>query len=229
MQPFSFLSLCLFAVGVLGHIPHIDNGSHESLSTAWEFPETNKTRVLLVTFQCPSVVAYSKVTVNDLEEDPYLVIGVGIPNVTTVYDFRPSLWVIGANVTTPPGYQTDAEREQAGVPSGASSAFLPEVPRGFNAVEFPTASSDVFFHWAEEGGAVAGVGFIEANITLSGPGDVYFALQPSENRLAKAYIALGKVETAEPEPGSASEVDTEAWFTSVSYPKMGQRCVAWSA
>lgn len=209
----------------LAHIPHLDDGTHVSIATAWPFPDPVITRVLMLSFDCPSVATYSKVSLNDSSVP--LTVGIGIPNITALYDYRPSLWAIGKTVVTPPEYQTDTVRDASGIPN--SAAFKPVVPRGFNAVEYPTEGSGIFAGFREESSGISGFGTLSINVTISEPGDVYLVLQPLEHRRGRAFISIGTAETATPEEGSADELQEGAWFAGNTTPRMGMSCVPWSA
>ncbi len=73
-----------FAASASGHVPFLDDGTHTSLTTAWKFPDALQTRFLMLTFDCPSVTSWSKVTIT--EETPWIAVGVGLPNITALYD-----------------------------------------------------------------------------------------------------------------------------------------------
>lgn len=207
------------------HVPFLDDGSHDSLTTAWEFPDSVETRLLMVSFDCPSTTTYSKVVINDTAS--YLLVTLGIPNITSLYSYRPSLWAIGKNVSIPLTYDTDASLGQMGLTQ--SPEFKPVVPRGLNAVEYPTVDSGIFLPFTEAATGMSGYGLLQANITLSGPGTVYFALQPIEHRHGRFFMALGYNETTESETGSADKLQMQAWFSEEASPRVGQRCIPWSA
>ena len=215
-----------FAHLALAHIPHLDDGTHVTIATAWAFPDAVTTRVLMFSFDCPSTATYAKVYLNDSSVP--LTVGVGIPNITALYDYRPSLWAIGTTIVSPPGYQTDADRTGAGIPS-SSSVFQPVVPRGLKAVEYPSAASEVFAGFQESSSGISGFGLLSVNVTVSAPGTVYLVMQPLENRRARAFISIGTEETATPEPGSSSELQEQAWFTDGVDPTMGALCAPASA
>ncbi|KAL6823622.1 hypothetical protein V8C40DRAFT_248486 [Trichoderma camerunense] len=220
----SILFSFLLASTGFAHVPFLDDGSHDSITTAWEFPDPVETRLLMVSFDCPSTTSYSKVLINDTSS--YLVVTLGIPNITSLYSYRPSLWAIGKNVSIPSTYETDS-LSQIGI--AQSSLFKPAVPRGLNAVEYPTEDTGAFVPFTEAATGMAGFGLLQANITLSGPGTVYFALQPIEHRRGRIFMALGYNETTESEPGSADKLQMQAWFSEESSPRIGQRCISWSA
>ncbi|UKZ81572.1 hypothetical protein TrVFT333_009344 [Trichoderma virens FT-333] len=186
-----FFSFLLVGTG-FAHVPFLDDGSHDSITTAWEFPDPVETRLLMVSFDCPSTASYSKVLINDTSL--YLVVTLGIPNITSLYSYRPSLWAIGKNVSIPSTYETDS-LSQIGL--SQSPTFKPSVPRGLNAVEYPTEDTGIFLPFTEAATGMSGFGLLQANITLSGPGTVYFALQPIEHRRGRIFMALGYNETTE--------------------------------
>lgn len=218
-----YLACVPFLLGsTIAHILHLDDGTHTSLATAWEFENDVTTRVFLASFDCPSTAVYAKVDINNT----WAVIGVGLPNVTSLYDYRPSLWAIGKTVLSPKDYQTDVARQSMGITTRGS--FMPNVPRGFNAVEYPTEGTPLFQPFDEEDSGISGYGLIGANVTLSEPGEVYLVLQPLEHRRARAFISLGTNETAAPETGSASEDEVVAWFGETTIPRTGWTCVPWS-
>ena len=218
------LTLSALAAGAFAHRTHIDDGTHLSIATAWEFPDPLVTRALLISFDCPSVASYSMVMLN---ESTSIAIGVGIPNITALHDYKPSLWAIGKNVVTPEGYQTDSDRQSTGIPE--DTTFQPNIPRGFNAVEYPSAGNGVFVGFSEGDDGVAGYGILSANVTVSGPGEVYFALQPKDNRKGRAFISMGVNEDHNDEPGSTNELDRNGWFKDGVTPGVGNKCIPWSA
>ncbi|KAJ9145028.1 hypothetical protein NKR23_g5541 [Pleurostoma richardsiae] len=221
---FAFLAATiLFAGFATSHVAYLDHGSHDSLTNAWVFPDDFDTRFLMINFDCPSAASYMKVTVNSTS----LTVGVGIPNITTITDYRPSLWVLAKNLTVPDSYQTDAVREQTGI--GGPDPFRPVVPRGFNAVEYPTEGTSRINPFAEDGGEISGFNLLGVRVNLTSPGDVYLVLQPRENRRGRAYVAVGTNETAAAQPGSASDTEMRAWFSETATPRLGERCIPWSA
>jgi hypothetical protein len=219
MQVSALIVATLLATSASGHVPFMDDGSHTSFATAWSFPDALQTRFLMLSFDCPSVTTWSKVTIQ--EETPWIAIGVGLPNITSLHDYRPSLWIVGQNITVPATYQA-----AAGL--GADLGLLPRVPRGFAAIEFPTEGSPTFVGFAERSSGISGYALLSANVTLTGVGDVYFAVQPLEHRRGRAFISLGSNETAAPMPGSADEITVQAWFSEAASPRVGQACTPWS-
>ena len=212
----------MFYESVHAHVAYLDHGYHNSLTNAWEFPDDVDTRFLMINFDCPSEASYMKVVTNGTT----LGVGVGIPNITAITDYRPSLWVIGKNLTIPDSYQTDAAREQTGI--GAGDTFQPVIPRGFTAIEISTEGTSSIHPFAEDGGEISGFNILGSRITLSAPGEVFLVLQPKENRRARAYVAVGTHETAVAQPGSASDIEMRAWFSESATPRIGERCVPWS-
>ncbi len=102
---------------------------------------------------------------------------------------------MGKNITTSAAYPAEA-----GI--GGSAAVLdnvPRVPRGFTAFEFPTEGSPNFLGFTERSSGISGYALLSANVTLSGLGDVYFAMQPVENRRGRVFISLGTI-TRQPTP-----------------------------
>jgi hypothetical protein len=119
------------------HIPYIDDGTHLSAATAWSIPDAINTRVIALSFDCPSVATWSKVNVNDASAP--LPVGIGIPNITALADYRPSLWAIGKTAVAPEGYQTDNVREEFRIPSNPD----------FKAIEYLTEGSGIFSGFAD--------------------------------------------------------------------------------
>lgn len=205
----------------LAHRPHLDNGTHTSITTAWTFPDTTITRIWLLTFDCPSEAVYGKVTITDPSVP--LTVGMGIPNETALFDYRPSLWAVGKTVVVPDSYKTERAASSS---SGLAESVQPHIPYNFNAVEFPSEGNNIFKGHGENGEVIR-YDLLLVNITVSAPGDVYLVLQPQENRRARAYITVGTDENHDAEPGSASEVDVNAWYSSTSWPRMGWTCERW--
>ena len=226
LASFLYASLLLLAAtsGVGAHRPHLDNGLHTSVSSAWEWPDTTIARILMTTQDCPSAAVYTKVTITNTSTS--VAVSLGIPNVTTLYDYRPSLWFMGRTLVTPKGYQTDSDRCQQGLAINATG-FRPRVPRGFTALEYASAGSGVFRGFSESD-LISGYALLSANITVSAPGEVYVVLQPNEHRRARVWLAIGHEETPDPnEPGHAIEVDEHAWFSATSTPLLGSVCPSW--
>lgn len=221
-QVAAILAVALCSLGAQAHRPHLDDGTHGSIASAWEWPDSNIARVYMTYFDCPSEAVWTKINITDASEP--LLVGVGIPNATTLFDYRPSLWAMGKTLNTPPNYQADSSRNLA----ASQVAKAPRVPRGFNAVEYPSEGSTVFQPFAENGGGISGVAFLRANVTVSAPGLVYLVLQPLENRRARAWLSMGHDETPANETGRASNVDMNAFFSATSIPRLGSYCEPWS-
>ncbi|KAL6250157.1 hypothetical protein RBB50_002458 [Rhinocladiella similis] len=219
--------LLLLSISVTeAHRPHLDDGTHVSITNAWEWPDTSIARILMTTQECPSLPVYTKITITNVSAP--VAVSIGIPNITTLYDYRPSLWFIGKSVIIPETYQTDSDICKHGLLPNATG-LQPRVPRGFNAVEYPAEASKLFRGFSESD-LISGYAILGANVTVSAPGEVFVVLQPTEHRRARTWLAIGRDETPDPnEVGRASEVDEHAWFSSTSTPLLGSMCVPWGS
>ncbi|KIX00636.1 uncharacterized protein Z518_09701 [Rhinocladiella mackenziei CBS 650.93] len=169
-------------------------------------------------------MVYTKITISNISKP--VDVSLGIPNATTLYDYRPSLWFIGKSVVAPKGYQTESDRCGQGFTIN-KIGLQPNVPRGFTAVEYPSEGTDIFRGFSESD-LISGYALLSANITVSAPGDVYVVLQPNEYRRARTWLAIGHDETPDPnEKGLAGEVDEQAWFSPTSTPLPGSACQPW--
>lgn len=75
--------LLLLAVsGTQAHRPHLDDGTHTSLSTSWVWPDTSIARILMTTQDCPSAAVWTKVAITNISAT--VAVSVGIPNATTL-------------------------------------------------------------------------------------------------------------------------------------------------
>ncbi|KAI5284051.1 hypothetical protein KEM54_001621 [Ascosphaera aggregata] len=202
------------------HIPHFDDGSHTMMSNAWTWPDNKISRYYMMEFDCPSKVTYTKVHINDTSTP--LAMSMGIPNVTTIQDYRPSVWVIGKNLVKPKEY-TDVDADETAAPLSPIPA--PPVPRGFTAVEYPSQGSS--YWWGMEHGGTSFWVFLRWNITVSKPGDVWVAVQPTEHRRARAWLAMGRTERPQMnETGRSTPLELEAFHR--PWPRLGESCKPWT-
>ena len=223
---FATLSLSflpLLAAIAKAHRPHIDDGTHTSMSNAWTWPDTNYARDYMMNFECPSSAIFTKVYINDTKPHTF---DLGVPNITSIYDFRPTLWIVGKTLSIPPEYNKD-DVSKHNTASTEVPGFKPYVPQGFTTLEYPSEGSDL---WHGGGEASVGISFytyLSVNVTVEEPGDVWAIVQPTENRRARVFMTLGHNEQRGDEEGESNQLDMKAWHSPTSWPTIGWKCEPW--
>lgn len=194
------------------HVPFLDNGKHISFSTAFTFPDETTARTLNINVECDSVPHYSKVKVQNSTSFHF---GMGIPNTTVLYDYRPAVWVIGKNVIVPEAYNTTWT-----LASQTPGLHIPQECHGYRV---STELTDLFIPFGE-GPQVSGVILLSLTVNVTEPGDVYMVVEPTAGRRARIWTAVGRKEVEEDEEGQASEIGVAAWYDEDTYPLLGEYC-----
>ncbi|KAI5309260.1 hypothetical protein KEM55_003666 [Ascosphaera atra] len=196
------------------HLLHLDDGTHSQMSSAWRWPDPIAMREYMMEFGCPSKTVYTRFRINDTSR-PYAM-AIGVPDIDTIYDYRPNVWVIGEHLVKPDGYKPDPSADKNPIPP-------PQVPAGWNAVEYSSMGSD---YWYNATHTHTSFTFMRWNVTVDQPGDVFVAVQPTEHRIARAWLVLGNKHKHMKEKGLIDK-DTLHQFYS-PWPRMGKTCEPWS-
>lgn len=206
------------------HRPILDDGTHTSISAAYQFPDAQYARRYMVSFECPSSIVYTQVYLN--ETDSPQRIELEIPDIPALKDFRPTLWIAGKTLNVPDDYENQTANQRSGLPLHDES-FLPIIPRDLTALEYASAASGTFKQGGSESAGVLFHTVVAVNVSVSAPGNVYFIVQPTEHRLGRAVVAFGVDETEGSEMGEISAQDRAEWYQAKIWPTIGKKCVRW--
>lgn len=209
----SVLSFALNFYLCAAHIPFLDNGKHTAFSSAFVYTDETIARSLNINVECDGIPHYSKVTVQNMTS---FHVGMGIPNVTELYDYRPALWVIGKNVIVPDQYST----------SWSDAATTPgiHIPQECKGYRVSTEVSETFREFGE-GANVSGVILMGLTVNVTNPGDVYLVVEPEIGRRARIWTAVGTKEVEEKENGQATDIEVSSWYDSNTFPLLGTYCM----
>ncbi|SCW01462.1 LAFE_0E00144g1_1 [Lachancea fermentati] len=205
---FSIISCSILCAAQL---PYMDDGHHTSLPTAFEFKDLNISRYFGINVECSGTPSYQKIYVQNTTSFTFYM---GIPNTTVLLDYRPALWIMGANVVVPDEYD--------GAYGDSYYDYDIHVPTEFQGYRISTETTPAWTGFDEDD--VSGIVLLATKVNISSPGYVYFVVEPESNRRARIWTCVGKNEVDINEDGMASEIEESAWWNDKTYPLLGERC-----
>lgn len=207
----NMFSLLFLAATALAHIPFMDDGTHISYSSAFEYTDEDTARTLNINFDCPSLPVYTKV---EMQNETTFILKYGMTNDTEILDYRPAVWVIGKTVSVPEEWENSTDGYDA-----------VNVPVGFNSYRIDTTAEDLISIAEGEGLTFAILGKTSVNVTE--PADVFLVVEPTEQRRSRFWLGVGKTELDvedTDEDGQASDLTLEAFHEPETFPRLGWYC-----
>lgn len=187
---------------VLAHIPFLDDGSHISFDSAFSFSDEIVARTLNIDFNCTSPPSYSKVEVRNSTS---FHVGVGIPDIPSLYDVKPDLWVIGKSVVPSEKY-TDTISDSQVI-----------IPPGYTGYKVKSQDSGLFIKFGEESAHIEGVILLGVTVNVTQSGPVYLVIE-NPWVASRVWLAVGtKEEPNKLEVGEASTAEVEYWYESDTF------------